>query len=168
MNKFLQFTFIFALTFLAFAPSAQAQLSSQHAIGARFGSATGITYRYTLNPDRAIEGILSVQSNSTYSRFRLVGLYQYHKPLVDNLSWFWGFGGSVGSYTGKAYTTDEGKHFDKYSELALSVDGIVGLEYKIPSAPLAISLDAKPYFDFLQESGFNIVNGLGFSVRYMF
>ena len=168
MNKFLQSTLIFTVLFLAMSFSAHAQLSSQHAIGARFGSATGITYRYTLSPDRAVEGILSVQSNSKYSRFRLVGLYEYHKPLMENLSWYWGFGGSVGSYTGKAYTTDDGKRFDKYSELALSIDGVAGLEYKIPSAPLAISLDAKPYFDFLQESGFNFVNGLGFSVRYMF
>lgn len=168
MNKFLQSTLIFTVFFLAMSFSAHAQLSSQHAIGARFGSATGITYRYTLSPDRAVEGILSVQSNSKYSRFRLVGLYEYHKPLMENLSWYWGFGGSVGSYTGKAYTTDDGKRFDKYSELALSIDGVAGLEYKIPSAPLAISLDAKPYFDFLQESGFNFVNGLGFSVRYMF
>ncbi len=168
MNRILQITFISAIAFLGFTMTAQAQLTTQHAIGARFGSATGITYRYTLSPDRAIEGIMSVQSNSKSSRFRLVGLYQYHKPLIDDLSWFWGFGGSVGSYTGKAYTDANGKRFDKYSELALSIDGIAGLEYKIPSAPIAITLDAKPYFDFLQESGFRIVEGLGFSVRYTF
>jgi len=168
MNRILKLTLIFAITILASTNFAQAQLSSQHAIGARFGSATGITYRYTLTPATAVEGILSIQGNSEYSRFRLVGLYQHHMPIMDDFSWFWGYGGSVGSYTGKAFTDASGNRFDKYSELALSVDGIVGVEYKIPSAPLAISLDAKPYFDFLQESGFRIWDGIGFSVRYTF
>ncbi|MFZ4263585.1 hypothetical protein ACFRAE_16210 [Sphingobacterium sp. HJSM2_6] len=168
MNKILKLTLLIAITVIISNFSASAQLPTQHAIGARFGSATGITYRYTLSPERAVEGILSIQSNSNYSRFRLVGLYQYHKPLIDDLSWFYGFGGSVGSYTGKAHTDANGNRFDKYSQTSISIDGIVGIEYKIPSAPIAISLDAKPYFDIIQSSGFNFVDGLGFSVRYTF
>ncbi|MCT1526590.1 hypothetical protein [Sphingobacterium hotanense] len=168
MKKTLQLTFILVLTVFAGMNIAQAQLPTTHAIGARFGSATGVTYRYSLNQTNAIEGILSVQSNSKYSRFRLVGLYEYHMPIANDFSWFWGFGGSVGSYAGKAYTDDKGNRFDKYSELALSVDGIAGVEYKIPSAPIALSLDIKPHFDFLQSSGFKIFDTFGFSVRYTF
>src|SRR5690554_5429511 len=82
-----------------------AQLNSEHAVGGRFGSATGFTYRYTLAEDRAVEGILSVQSNSKSRRFRLVGLYQYHQPLADNFTWFYGFGGSVGSFRYKEVVT---------------------------------------------------------------
>ncbi|GGE17477.1 hypothetical protein GCM10011516_13990 [Sphingobacterium cellulitidis] len=167
MKKILQLSFVF-IAFIASTNFAHAQLPSQHAIGARFGSATGLTYRYTMNPNKALEGILSIQSNSEYSRFRLVGLYENHLPLYNDFSWFWGFGGSVGSYSGKAYTNKEGQRFDKYSEMALSIDGIVGVEYKIPQAPLALSLDIKPYFDFLQESGFRIWDGVGFSIRYTF
>ena len=125
-------------------------------------------YRYSLNQTNAVEGILSVQSNSKYSRFRLVGLYEYHMPIANDFSWFWGFGGSVGSYSGKAYTDDKGNRFDKYSELALSVDGIAGVEYKIPSAPIALSLDIKPYFDFLQSSDlkFSIRSGFPYAIRF--
>lgn len=145
-----------------------AQLSSKSAIGARFGSATGVTYRYSLAEDRAIEGIVSVQSNSASSRFRVVGLYEYFKPLAGNFSWFYGFGGSVGSHTYKAFTDASGNRHDSKGELALSVDGIIGIEYAIPSAPLSISLDVKPYFDFLQESTIRLIDPLGFSIRYKF
>ncbi|MFD1166713.1 hypothetical protein ACFQ2C_13965 [Sphingobacterium daejeonense] len=167
MKKILQITLVF-IALIASSNLANAQLQSQHAVGARFGSATGITYRYTMSPDKAIEGILSIQGNSESSRFRLVGLYENHMPLYNDFTWFWGFGGSVGSYTHKAYTNAQGDRFDKYYKLALSIDGIVGAEYKIPQAPLALSLDIKPYFDFLEESGFRIWDGVGFSIRYTF
>ena len=168
MRKILLFTFVSILALLAYVEPSKAQLQSRHAVGARFGSATGIAYRYTMTPDRALEGIMSIQSNSEYSRFRLVGLYEYHLPLYEDFSWFWGFGGSVGSYTRKPFTNAEGNRFDKYSEMALSIDGIAGVEYQIPSAPIALTLDIKPYFDFLQESGFRIWDGVGFSIRYTF
>lgn len=151
------------------ANDASAQLTSQHAIGARFGSASGINYRYTLSQDRAIEGILSVQSNSTSNRFRVVGLYEYHKELpLNNFSWYYGFGGSIGNYTYKAYTNSNGEHIPKNSELLLSIDGIVGIEYSLPTAPISLSLDVKPYFDFVQESSIKLFDPIGFSIRYKF
>lgn len=54
------------------------------------------------------------------------------------------------------------------SELALSVDGIIGVEYAIPTAPLSISLDLKPYFDFIQESSIKLIDPFGLSIRYKF
>lgn len=148
--------------------SSFAQLSSKNAIGARFGSATGVTYRFTLAEDRAVEGIMSVQSNSVSSRFRVVGLYEYFKPLVSNFSWYYGFGGSIGSYTYKAFTDPSGFHHDSKGEVALSIDGIIGVEYAIPNAPLSLSLDIKPYFDFIQESTIRLIDPVGFSIRYKF
>ncbi|NGM66676.1 hypothetical protein [Sphingobacterium sp. SGR-19] len=153
-----------------------AQLDSQHAAGGRFGSATGFSYRYTLADDRAVEGILSIQSNSKSRRFRLVGLYQYHRPLAENFTWFYGFGGSVGSFRYKSEviqtTNPDGsvttRRTDPKSELALSIDGIVGVEYNIPTTPLSVSLDVKPYFDFLQESSIRLIDPFGLTIRYKF
>lgn len=153
-----------------------AQLNSQHAVGGRFGSATGFSYRYTLSDDRAVEGILSIQSNSKSRRFRMVGLYQYHKPLAENFTWFYGFGGSVGSFRYKSEVTQttnsDGsvttRRTDPKSELALSIDGIVGIEYNIPTTPLSVSLDVKPYFDFLQESSIRLIDPFGLTIRYKF
>jgi len=159
---------------------ASAQLTEQHAVGGRFGSATGITYRYALSEDRAAEGILSVQSNSKYRRFRLIGLYEFHKPLAENFSWYYGFGGSLGSIKYKALVStterinENGERevvtvkTEPKSELALSIEGVVGVEYRIPTTPLAVSLDVKPYFDFLQESTIKVFDPFGLSIRYTF
>lgn len=153
-----------------------AQLDTQHAVGGRFGSATGFSYRYTLAEDRAVQGIMSLQSNSQSRRFRLVGLYEFHKPLAENFTWFYGFGGSVGSFRYKDVieTTNNPdgsvttRRTDSKSELALSIDGIVGVEYAIPTTPLSISLDVKPYFDFLQESTIKLIDPFGLTIRYKF
>lgn len=151
-----------------FCKDSLAQLNSQHAVGVRFGSATGVSYRYSLSENRALEGILSVQSSSRTSRFRVVGLYQYHKPIAENFSWYYGFGGSFGSMKYKAYTDALGNRIDASSDLLLSVDGIIGIAYDIPTTPLVISLDAKPYLDFLQESSIKWIDPLGFTIRYKF
>jgi len=109
-----------------------------------------------------------VQSNSSFSRFRAIGLYEYHKPLLGDLSWYYGFGASVGSYTYKAFTNNDGNYIHSKSELALSLEGIIGVEYAIPNAPISISLDVKPYFDFIQESSIRFFDPVGFSIRYKF
>lgn len=167
MNHILRSLF-FVAVLLFMGNDSFAQLDSQHAVGARFGSATGINYRYTLAEDRAVEAIMSIQSNSRSNRFRVVGLYQFHKPISGDFSWYYGFGGSVGSYKYKAFTTADGERVPADSEVALSIDGIVGAEYHIPTTPLAISLDLKPYFDFIQESSIRLIDPFGFSIRYKF
>ncbi|SKB56112.1 hypothetical protein SAMN05660841_01243 [Sphingobacterium nematocida] len=168
MNHILRSLFLVA-ALLFIGKDSFAQLDSQHALGARFGSATGINYRYTLSEDRAVEGIMSIQSNSRSNRFRVVGLYEFHKPLSGAFSWYYGFGGSIGSYTYKGYRDlQTGIEYPKDSEVALSIDGIIGVEYNIPTTPLAISLDVKPYFDFIQESSIRLIDPFGFSIRYKF
>lgn len=144
------------------------QLAERNAVGGRFGSASGINYRYALTNDRAIEGILSVQSNSVSSRFRLVGLYEYFKPLVGGFSWYYGVGGSVGSYKYKSFTDNSGNFHHSKAELSLSIDGIIGIDYAISNTPISLSLDLKPYFDFLQESSIRVFDPVGFSIRYRF
>lgn len=146
---------------------ATAQLDNRGAIGGRFGSAQGITYRHTLNANHALEAIMSIQSNSDFRRFRVVGLYETYKPLVAGLNWYYGFGGSVGSYKEKDKIIDgQRRSFD--SHLNLSVDAIVGIEFNIPQSPFQISLDVKPYFDFLNETSIKLLDPVGFSVRYKF
>jgi hypothetical protein len=157
--------FVFSIFF---GKDALAQLDHTHAAGLRFGGATGLSYRYSLSEDRAVEGILNLQSTSAASRFRVVGLYEYHKPLAENFSWYYGFGGSLGSVRYKAYKKADGTQVVSSSDMMLSVDAIIGVSYDIPSSPLEISLDAKPYLDFLQESSIRWVDPFGFTVRYKF
>lgn len=166
MNKLRVLAFLVFSIFLSM--DSMAQLDHTHAAGLRFGGATGFSYRYSLSGDRALEGILNWQSTSSASRFRIVGLYEYHKPLVDNFSWYYGFGGSLGSVRYKSYKNADGTTVASSSDLMLSVDGIIGIAYDIPDSPLSISLDAKPYLDFIQESSIRWIDPFGFTVRYKF
>jgi len=110
---------------------------------------------------------MSIQSNSDFRRFRVVGLYEIYKPLAAGFNWYYGFGGSVGSFKEKDKIFD-GKRQSFDSQLNLSIDGIVGIEFNVPQSPFQISLDVKPYFDFLNESSIKLFDPVGFSVRYKF
>src|SRR5690606_18736222 len=129
---------------------------------------------------RAAEGILSVQSNSKYRCFRLIGLCECHKPTAENFSWYYCLGGSMGSimYNALVSTTESINEYverevvivktEPKSELAMSIEGVVGVEYRIPTTPLAVSLDVKPYFYFLQESTIKVFDPFDLSIRYTF
>lgn len=158
----------FLITFFVFSQAAYAQLGNGNTLGVRFGSAQGITYRHALSNNRALEGILSIQSNNQERRLRIVGLYEYIKPLSTNFNWYYGFGGSIGSYKGKAFTTSDGIKMQEYSETLFSVDGVIGISYTIPDVPLELSLDLKPYLDIIQTSNLKIIEPVGFSIRYRF
>ena len=51
--------------------------------------------------------------------------------------------------------------------LGLGIDGVIGVEWKIPSAPFALSLDWKPSFELLPDTGLWF-KGFGFGVKYLF
>jgi len=98
----------------------------------------------------------------------MLALYEIYKPITGNFNWYYGFGGSVGSYKSKAFTNANGARVDSYSEAAISIDGIIGVEYNVPEAPIVISLDIKPYLDFIQSSTIKLLDPVGFTVRYKF
>lgn len=134
------------------------------AIGGRFGVANGITYKHFLYEGQAIEGILNFQGNRSYSQFKLLGLYQIHQPILfldaPGLNWYFGGGGGLGSYRYKNRLIDDNSGF------ALSVDGVIGIDYKIPTAPIALSLDWKPALELTPNTGMRF-DGFGLSARFV-
>jgi hypothetical protein len=124
-----------------------------NAIGIRLGPSTpavksGITYRRSLNNNKAIEGILGFGDGLS-----ICGLYEIFKPLAaENLQWFIGFGGYAG------FT-------DKVTNIGAA--GIIGLDYNFPNIPLNLSLDWKPELNLIEKIGFE-ASTVGFSVRYRF
>jgi len=136
--------------------------SYTRAIGGRFGVANGITYKHFLNESHAIDGIMNFQGNRSFTIFKLLGLYEIHQPInfidVEGLRWYYGFGGGLGRYRYK--DTDS-------SGLAWSFDGVVGADYKIPEAPINLSLDWKPTMELTPESGVRF-DGIGLSIRFVF
>jgi hypothetical protein len=145
--------------------SAKAQDSNEfykQAIGGRFGAANGITYKHFINDQgHAIDGILNFQGNRKYGVFKLVGLYQIHNtiPALDyqGLRWYYGAGGGLGFYNNK--------EFDE-SKVALSVDGVIGIDFKIPNTPVNLALDWKPMLELSPNAGMKF-DGFGLSVRFV-
>lgn len=135
----------------------------QNAIGGRFGVANGITFKHFMNDKNALDFILNFRARKNhYSSFRLVGLYEIHAPITNatGLQWYYGIGGGIGSYTYK-----DNSHRD--SDVYLSVDGVLGLDYKFSGAPINIALDWKPSFDISPSQGLDF-EGVGLSIRFAF
>jgi hypothetical protein len=132
----------------------------KHAIGGRFGTANGISFKTFANTTNALELIVNFQSNTNYSYFRATGLMEKHAPIanVDGLRWYYGFGATIGSRTYKP--TDE-------NSLLLAAEGILGLDFKFADAPINIGMDWKPAIELTPNTRLNS-DGIGLSLRFTF
>jgi len=153
----------FALSTISFRINAQAIEGHDYksAIGGRFGVANGITFKTFLQDQNAIDVILNFRSNNKYSTFKFVGLYEIHNPIdsAPGLRWYYGGGAGIGTYKNKV--TDN-------SGAAFSIDGALGLDYKIDGAPIDLSLDWKPEIRFAPDNTGVDFAGFGLSIRFAF
>ncbi len=103
----------------------------------------------------AIELLLATR----WSGFEITGLYEVHNSAfdIDRFNWYFGAGAHIGFY-GSSYGGGEGTF--------VGIDGILGLEYNFSEAPINISLDWKPAFDFGYNNFF--ADGGALSLRYIF
>ena len=130
-------------------------------LGLRGGTGWGITLKHFVSQKNAFEGFLFAYN----SGFNVTGLYQYHNVAfdVDNLKWYVGFGGHIGSYGHYNYKGDKNHN----NNFVLGVDGILGIEYTFTEAPINVGLDWNPHLNLTGESGF--FPGFGaISIRYTF
>jgi hypothetical protein len=97
------------------------------------------------------------------SRFTV--LYEIHQDIKNapGLKWYVGPGAHVGFWNTR-YKNRYGS-----SGAYFGVDGVLGLDYKINKAPLNISIDWQPSFNFgdYDLAGFD-ANWGGFAIRYTF
>lgn len=150
--------FITAAVFFTLMQAGFAQSESSDyktAAGLRLGYPFGATIKHFASDQGAIEGILGFW----YGGFNITGLYEYHQPLgsEEGLQWF--VGGGV-EFTSWNYGGHNGGVF--------GLDGIIGLDYKIRTAPLNLSVDWKPAFILTSGPGGFYAGGGGLSVRYTF
>jgi hypothetical protein len=135
-------------------------------IGFRLGWESGITIKHFIASDAAIEGIVGT---SYWGGIYLCGLYELHtNPIdVEGLSLYYGGGAHLRSWSNGGWGLGNPR-WKGYSGnyLGIGVDGIIGLEYKIPDAPLNISLDIKPALDVIES--FWVHGGGALSIRYTF
>jgi hypothetical protein len=147
---------ILAMAAVCFVATTQAQNTSSSyrtALGVKFYPGA-ISIKHFANERGAIEGLASFWKGGV----RFTGLYELHYPLlqVDGLQWYVGPGAHIGFYDDKYYG---GNTF-------FGIDGVLGIDYKIPGAPLNVSLDWNPSFEFGDGAEFQSWGGLG--IRFTF
>lgn len=126
------------------------------ALGVKVWDGGGISFKTFLVPNNALEVI------GYFYRYgsRITGLYEIHGNVAGapGLKWYIGPGAHIGFYNYKGYYGDKA---------VAGVDGVLGLDYKINKAPLNLSVDWQPSFEFADNRGFAGSWG-GIGIRYTF
>ncbi len=143
----------------------------RNAIGLRAGQTSGVTFKHFFTSNNAMEAILGIWPNAV----GLTGLYEKYVPFGDvrGLNWYFGFGGHFSVTTGRLYYVyREGNRYYtyryNYPGIGIGIDGVAGAEYKIPSVPVAISFDIKPFVE-VNSAGVLFTSfdpGLGIKVTF--
>lgn len=130
--------------------------SYKTALGIKVWDGGGITFKTFLSSQNAVELIGYFYSHGS----RITGLYEIHGPIdgAPGLKWYIGPGAHIGFYKSDYYKGDKA---------VAGVDGVLGLDYKINNAPINLSLDWQPSFEFADNRGF-VGSWGGFGVRYTF
>ena len=124
------------------------------ALGVKVWDGGGISLKHFFNSQNAGELIGYFWRNGV----RITGLFEIHGDIngAAGLKWYIGPGAHIGFYN------------SKYDDGAFAgIDGVLGLDYKFNGAPINISLDWQPSFEFGDGRGFYGGWG-GLGVRYTF
>src|SRR5437773_6221809 len=124
------------------------------ALGVKIWDGGGISLKHFVSGNNALEGIGYFWNQGA----RITGLYEIHGPIAGatGLKWYIGPGVHVGFYN------------TKYGDGSFAgVDGVLGLDYKFNGAPINMSIDWQPSFEFGASRGFH-ENWGGLGIRYTF
>lgn len=114
------------------------------------GDLVGMSVKHKFNSGSAVEGLFSYPWDNG---FTFTGLYERHVPVISSgFSFYYGAGGHIGAWD---------------HDFAIGVDAIVGLEYKVPAAPIAFSVDYKPAFNIASHTHFYMAD-IAFGIKYTF
>jgi len=165
MNKLGKFiTSISLIIFLAAAANGQSLTGDyKAAIGIRAGETSGVTFKFRTSSASNIELLAGIWSDW----LSLTALYERNAQAfnVNGLRWYYGGGGHVAFATG---IYNSGRLYTRGSDFAVGVDGVVGLEYKIPPIPFAISIDIKPLLEIYRNGDVWLGIDPGIGVKFTF
>ena len=144
---------VFAFTWCTTFASAQETTTQEYrtALGIRLSNNdaivnNSITVKHFFSSNMAIEGLLSFGDPVAIG-----AMIQLHRPIGNASGLRWLYGG--------------GAYFGFGSPNNFGAQGILGLDYKIGSIPLNLSLDWKPELNFVEDFGFEPA-AVGFSARF--
>lgn len=157
--KKLLFTLITGVALLTMSTSNVKAQDYKNAIGGRFGSYNGVTFKTGLNKNAMLELIGNFRSSKNVNYFQLTGLYEVYNPIggAPGLNWYYGGGASVGSMKVKGFDGD----------VYLGVNGVLGLDYKFKGAPINLSLDWIPTLRLTPDTDF-YSGDVGLGIRFTF
>jgi hypothetical protein len=117
-----------------------------------------ITYRSFYTRNKAVEGIGFISIDG----FQLTLLNEKYTPFAntENLTWYIGYGGHFNLWSEKYKLNNPSK-----SAGVAVADGMLGLDYKLKNAPINLSVDIQPAFNFVGASYFDLGWG-GIGIRY--
>jgi len=126
----------------------------QTALGVKVWDGGGISLKHFVNGNNALEFIGYFWRQGV----RITGLYEIHGPITGapGLQWYIGPGAHIGFYN----TRNGDGSF-------IGIDGVLGLDYKFKGAPINMSLDWQPSFEFGDNRGF-VGSWGGLGIRYTF
>ena len=161
MKRIIPLVLVVALMTVHSRSQAQAMGSEYRtAVGFKFFPA-GIDIKHFLQSDRALEGVLYFWDHG----FRVTGLYEFHGDIngAPGLKWYVGPGAHIGAYNEGWY---HDHHYYDDGAASFGIDGVLGLDYKINSAPIDLSIDINPFIEMLHHPYVDVWGGLG--VRFAF
>jgi hypothetical protein len=148
---------VFTLVCISFSNAQSKSTNSssyKNALGVKVWDGGGITYKHFFSGNNAGELIGYFWNRGA----RFTGLYEIHGNFSDaaGLKWYIGPGVHIGFYN------------TRYGDGSFAgVDGVLGLDYKFKGAPINMSIDWQPSFEFGDNRGF-YGNWGGFGIRYTF
>lgn len=128
--------------------------SYKTALGVKVWDGAGISLKHFFSENNAGELIGYFWNQG----FRITGLYEIHGPVTGapGLKWYIGPGAHIGFYN------------TKFGDGSFAgIDGVLGLDYKFHGAPINMSLDWQPSFEFGDNRGF-VGSWGGLGIRYTF
>jgi hypothetical protein len=130
------------------------------AVGLKFYPGS-ISIKHFTEKNKAIEGLAYFWNYGN----RFTGLYEIHGDIneVDRLRWYIGPGAHIGFWN----DTWKTNYPARATGVAIGLDGVLGLDYKLKEAPINISIDWQPSFNLIGYSYFESGWG-GLGIRYTF
>ena len=140
----------------------EAQINYKTAAGVKFYPGA-FSIKHFVTEKNAVEGLFYLWQYGT----RITGLYEFHNALpglgIENLNWYAGVGGHIAFWNNRWIN----RYPSRSSDVGIGVDAVLGLDWKIPSAPLNISVDWQPSINIVGyrygEFGWG-----GVGIRYVF
>jgi hypothetical protein len=160
LTRFITTISFLLITYLANSQTSNEQYTSPYkkAIGFKLNPGA-ISYRSFYTRNKAVEGIGFISLDG----FQLTILNEKFTPFAnaENLTWYMGYGGHFNLWSERYKLNNPSKS----AGVAVGIDGMLGLDYKLKNTPINLSVDIQPAFNFVGASYFDLGWG-GIGIRY--